>query len=110
MPADLPAPDLLSADARLRVDRPAMHEALVFAFAAGASQEVFDDAIAKAWALANQTGEPKVQLPGKDREFGLRELMRGMFEGAAQGVTQGVSQGVRGGVGGIQFLAPELVR
>jgi DNA mismatch repair protein MutS2 len=42
------APDLLCAVARLRVDPVAMREALVFAFAAGGPQEVFDDAVARA--------------------------------------------------------------
>lgn len=48
MPPDLPAPDLLCADARVRVDRTAMREALVFAFAAGGPQDVFDDVISRA--------------------------------------------------------------
>jgi DNA mismatch repair protein MutS2 len=41
-----PCPDLLCADARVRVDVPALRQTLVFAFAAGAPQEAFDDAIA----------------------------------------------------------------
>jgi DNA mismatch repair protein MutS2 len=47
-PADLPAPDLLCADARFRLDATATREALVFAFAAGGSIEVFDDVVARA--------------------------------------------------------------
>lgn len=69
----------------------------------------FEDAVAKAWALAGQTGEPKVQLPGKERDLGLRDLLRGMFSGAAQGVAEGVrtAAGLRTGPA---FLAPELVQ
>jgi DNA mismatch repair protein MutS2 len=48
MASDLPAPDLLCADGRLRLDRVAAREALVFAFAAGGSVEVFDDVVARA--------------------------------------------------------------
>ena len=72
----------------------------------------FDDAVAKAWSLANQSGDPKVQLPGREHDFSLRDLMRGMFQGAAQGVTQGVQQGVAGAPsqGGALFLAPGFVR
>ncbi|MBS2021483.1 MAG: signal peptide peptidase SppA, partial [Deltaproteobacteria bacterium] len=69
----------------------------------------YDDAIAKAWDLAKQTGEPKVQLPGKERDFSLRELMRGAFQGAAQGASEGVRSAVAPSAG-MQFLAPELVR
>ncbi|HXX69737.1 MAG TPA: DNA mismatch repair protein [Polyangiaceae bacterium] len=36
-------PDLLCADARVRVDLPSLRQALVFAFAAGAPSEVFDE-------------------------------------------------------------------
>lgn len=69
----------------------------------------YDDAIAKAWDLAKQTGEPKVQLPGKERDFSLRELMRGAFQGAAQGASEGVRSAVAPAAG-MQFLAPELSR
>ena len=48
MPPDLAAPDLLCADARPRLDRVAVREALVFAFAAGGSSEMFDDVVARA--------------------------------------------------------------
>ncbi len=48
MPAELPVPDLMCADARARLDPAAVREALVFAFAAGASSEVFDDLVARA--------------------------------------------------------------
>ncbi len=37
-----PPPDLLGADARVRVDLAALRQALVFSFAAGGSQEAFD--------------------------------------------------------------------
>lgn len=44
----LPVPDLLSADARVRIDVQAVRQTLVFAFAAGGPQEAFDDAVAGA--------------------------------------------------------------
>ena len=34
-----------------------------------------DDAVAAAWQLAGQTGEPKVQYPPKDRELSLRDYV-----------------------------------
>ncbi|HEX4447813.1 MAG TPA: DNA mismatch repair protein, partial [Polyangiaceae bacterium] len=43
-----PVPDLLSADPAVRVDLGVLRQGLVFAFAAGASQEVFDGALAGA--------------------------------------------------------------
>jgi DNA mismatch repair protein MutS2 len=48
MSTELAAPDLMCADARLRLDRVAIREALVFSFAAGGSAEIFDDIVAKA--------------------------------------------------------------
>ncbi len=45
---DLPAPDLLAARGRLRLDPVATREALVFSFAAGGSVEAFDDVVARA--------------------------------------------------------------
>jgi DNA mismatch repair protein MutS2 len=48
MTAAQPVPDLLSADARTRVDLDALHQALAFAFAAGSTQEPFDDVLARA--------------------------------------------------------------
>ena len=63
-----------------------------------------DDAIAAAWGLAGQSGEPKVQYPPREHEFSLRDLMRGAFQGATEGVRSAVPQG------GMMFLAPNLVR
>ena len=56
--------------------------------------------------LANQSGEPKVQYPPKEREISLRDLMRGAFQGA----FQGAAEGVRPPGGGVMFLAPSLIR
>ena len=50
----------------------------------------FDDAVASAWQLAGQSGEPRVQMPPKETPLSLRELMRGVFHGAAQGALEGV--------------------
>ncbi len=44
----VPIPDLICADAAVRIDLAAVREALVFAFATGASQEVFDGVLAGA--------------------------------------------------------------
>ena len=63
-----------------------------------------DDAIAAAWGLAGQSGEPKVQYPPREHELSLRDLMRGAFQGATEGVRSAVPQG------GMMFLAPNLVR
>jgi len=63
-----------------------------------------DDAIAAAWGLAGQSGEPKVQYPPREHELSLRDLMRGAFQGASEGVRSAVPQG------GLMFLAPNLVR
>jgi protease-4 len=52
-----------------------------------------DDAVAKAWALAGQSGEPRLQLPRPERELGLRELLRGAFQGAAHGLVEGAAAG-----------------
>ncbi len=55
----IPVPDLMCADAAVRVDVAALRQALVFAFAAGGAMDAFDDAINKAslpassWARAN---------------------------------------------------------
>jgi protease-4 len=67
----------------------------------------FQDAVAKAWQLAGQSGEPRLQLPPRDMALSLRELMRGAFGGAAAGVGEGVRGAAQGG--GLQFLAPQLV-
>ena len=69
----------------------------------------FDDALASAWSLAGQTGEPKVQYPPRDRDLSLRDLLRGAFQGAFQGATEGVRSAATG-EGGIMFLAPSLIR
>jgi protease IV len=67
----------------------------------------FQDAVAKAWQLAGQTGEPRMQMPPHDMTLTLRDLMRGAFGGAAAGVSEGVRGAARGG--GLQFLAPQLL-
>ena len=69
----------------------------------------FDDAVAAAWGLAGQSGEPKVQYPPRERELSLRDLVRGAFQGAFQGATEGVGSAVPR-QGGLMFLAPNLVR
>ena len=65
----------------------------------------FDDAVAAAWGLAGQSGEPKVQYPPRDRELSLRDLVRGAFQGATEGMGSAVPR-----QGGLMFLAPNLVR
>src|SRR5437868_7242909 len=45
-----------------------------------------DEAVAAAWQLAGQSGEPRVQYPPKEHELSLRDLMRGAFQGAVEGV------------------------
>ena len=67
----------------------------------------FQDAVAKAWQLAGQSGEPRMQMPPRDMALSLRDLMRGAFQGAAAGVGEGVRGAAKGG--GLQFLAPQLV-
>jgi protease-4 len=67
----------------------------------------FQDAVAKAWQLAGQSGEPRLQMPPRDMVLSLRDLMRGAFQGAAAGVGEGVRGAAQGG--GLQFLAPQLV-
>jgi protease-4 len=64
-----------------------------------------DDAVQAAWTLAGQSGEAKVQYAPKEHELSLRDLMRGMFQGAAEGVKSAAQGG-----GGVQLLAPSLVR
>ncbi len=68
-----------------------------------------DDAVQAAWALAGQKGEARVQYPPKEREFSLRDLVRGAFQGAFQGAAEGV-RSVAPGQGGVMFLAPALVK
>jgi protease-4 len=65
-----------------------------------------DDAVAAAWALAGQRGEPKLQYPAHDREFSVRDLMKNVFQGAADGVHGAVTSNT----GGLQLLAPALVK
>ena len=67
----------------------------------------FQDAVVKAWQLAGQSGEPRLQLPPRDMVLSLRDLMRGAFGGAAAGVSEGVRGAAHGG--GLQFLAPQMV-
>ena len=62
----------------------------------------FDEAVAAAWALAGQSGEPRVQYPPKEHELSLRDLMRGAFQGAFEGVKDSTPQS------GLMFLAPSL--
>ena len=69
----------------------------------------FDDAVGAAWAMAGQSGEPKVQYPPREHEISLRDLVRGAFQGAFQGATEGV-RSAGSGEGGLMFLAPSLVR
>jgi protease-4 len=69
----------------------------------------FDDAVAAAWGLAGQSGEPKVQYPPRDRELSLRDLVHGAFQGAFQGASEGVRSAAPY-QGGLMFLAPDLVR
>jgi protease-4 len=69
----------------------------------------FDDALASAWSLAGQTGEPKVQYPPRDHELSLRDLLRGAFQGAFQGATEGVRSAASGD-SGVMLLAPSLIR
>jgi protease-4 len=62
-----------------------------------------DDAVAAAWQLGGQSGEPKVQYPPKEHELSLRDLVRGAFQGAAEGVKSSLPEG------GLMFLAPSLI-
>jgi protease IV len=66
-----------------------------------------DDAIAAAWILAGQQGEPKVQRMPRKSRFVLTDLMKGAFQGAAEGATQELS---RGQTSGMLFLAPSLLQ
>ncbi len=62
-----------------------------------------DDAVAAAWQMSGQSGEPRVQYAPKEHELSLRDLVRGAFQGAAEGVRAQVPQG------GLMFLAPSLL-
>ncbi|HUJ27974.1 MAG TPA: signal peptide peptidase SppA [Myxococcales bacterium] len=66
-----------------------------------------DDAVAAAWQMAGQGGEPKVQYPPRERELSLRDLMRGAFQGAFQGAAEGARSAAPSG---LMFLAPSLVQ
>ena len=66
----------------------------------------FQDAVSKAWQLARQSGEPRMQMPPREVTISLRDLMRGAFEGAAAGIKDGVRGAARGG---LQLIAPQLV-
>jgi len=68
----------------------------------------FDDAVAAAWQMAGQSGEPKLQYPPREHELSLRDLMRGAFQGAFQGAAEGATQGARAD-SGLMLLAPALV-
>jgi len=63
------------------------------------------DAIAAAWTLAGQSGEPRVQPMPRRRRFSLTDLMRSAFQGAAQGTAEGLAQAPTSGV---LLLAPAL--
>jgi protease-4 len=67
-----------------------------------------DDAVAAAWQLAGQGGEPKVQYPPREHELSLRDLMRGAFQGAFQGAAEGVRASAPGS--GLMLMAPSLVK
>ena len=62
-----------------------------------------DEAVAAAWQLAGQSGEPRVQYPPKEHELSLRDLMRGAFQGAVEGVK------AQAPASGPMFLAPSLL-
>ena len=65
-----------------------------------------DDAVAAAWQMAGQGGEPKYQYPPRERDLSLRDLMRGAFQGAFQGAAEGARSAAPSG---LMFLAPSLV-
>jgi protease IV len=66
----------------------------------------FDDALARAWKEAGQTGEPRVQWP-RERELHLRDLLRGAFQGLFQGAAQGAAEGVRDAARGALARLPQ---
>jgi protease-4 len=65
-----------------------------------------DDAVAAAWQLAGQSGEPKLQYPPREHDLSLRDLMKGAFQGAAEGVRGSFIPGA----GGVMLVAPSLVK
>ena len=69
----------------------------------------FEEAVARAWKDAGQSGDPKVQWP-KDRELSIRDLMRGAFQGAAEGAASGLRGAAQGGLSALPagplLLAP----
>jgi protease-4 len=66
-----------------------------------------EDAIAAAWTLSGQSGEPRVQPIPRKSHFALGDLMKGAFQGAAEGAAQGL---VHAPTSGILFLAPALAK
>ena len=72
---EFPVPDLLSADPTVRVDLGVLRQGLVFAFAAGASQEVFDGALASA-----RLAPSAWQRASFARDLYLEELVDKCFE------------------------------
>ena len=64
-----------------------------------------DEAIAAAWQMAGQGGEPKVQYPPREHELSLRDLMKGALQGAFEGAAQAARPS-----GGLMFIAPSLVQ
>src|SRR5580693_194105 len=70
-----PVPDLLCADPAVRIDLAGVRQTLVFAFAAGVSQEVFDGALAKATLPASSW-----RRGGFARDLYLDELADKCFE------------------------------
>src|SRR3984885_14744035 len=75
-----PVPDLLCADPSVRIDLGAVRQMLVFAFAAGASQEVFDGALAKASLPASSW-----RRAGFARDLYVDELVDKCFEVRVEG-------------------------
>ncbi|HEV3189861.1 MAG TPA: DNA mismatch repair protein, partial [Polyangiaceae bacterium] len=69
-----PIPDLLCADARVRVDVSALRQALVFAFAAGGLDEAIEQAIENA-----ELPESSWQKTAFERDVYLAELVDGCF-------------------------------
>ncbi len=75
-----PVPDLLCADPSARIDLGSLRQTLVFAFAAGASQEVFDAALAKATLPASSW-----RRAGFARDLYVDELVDKCFDVRIEG-------------------------
>ncbi len=75
-----PVPDLLCAEPSVRVDLGGVRQTLVFAFAAGASQEVFDGALAKAELPASSW-----RRAGFARDLYVDELVEKCFDVRIEG-------------------------